>query len=85
MISLYEGVVLLGGIVGVYIRMNNEVSKLKNRVYTLEQSKNEVTDMLKELSEDLQEIIRITQRPSTDASDEIQMGPDDKQNSSGVI
>ena len=66
MISLYEGVVLLGGIVGVYIRMNNEVSKLKNRVYTLEQSKHEVTDMLKELSEDLQEIKLLPARKQLD-------------------
>lgn len=66
MISLYEGVVLLGGIVGVYIRMNNEVSKLKNRVYTLEQSKHEVTDMLKELSEDLQEIKLLLARKQLD-------------------
>ena len=66
MISLYEGVVLLGGIVGVYIRMNSEVSKLKNRVYTLEQSKHEVTDMLKELSEDLQEIKLLLARKQLD-------------------
>lgn len=66
MISLYEGVVLLSGIVGVYIRMNNEVSKLKNRVYTLEQSKNEVTDMLKELSEDIQEIKLLLARKQID-------------------
>lgn len=67
MISLYEGVLLLGGLVGVYIRMNNEVSKLKNRVYTLEQSKNEVTDMLKELSEDIQEIKLLLARKQIDS------------------
>jgi len=66
MISLYEGVLLLAGIVSVYIKMNNEVSKLKNRVYTLEQSKNEVTDMLKELSEDIQEIKLLLARKQID-------------------
>lgn len=66
MISLYEGVLLLAGIVSVYIKMNNEVSKLKNRVYTLEQSKNEVTDMLKELSVDIQEIKLILARKQID-------------------
>ena len=66
MISLYEGVLLLAGIVSVYIKMNNEVSKLKNRVYTLEQSKNEVTDMLKELSQDIQEIKLLLARKQID-------------------
>lgn len=66
MISLYEGVLLLAGIVSVYIKMNNEVSKLKNRVYTLEQSKSEVTDMLKELSEDIQEIKLLLARKQID-------------------
>jgi len=66
MISLYEGVLLLAGIVSVYIKMNNEISKLKNRVYTLEQSKNEVTDMLKELSEDIQEIKLLLARKQID-------------------
>ena len=67
MIRVYEGGLLLAGLVGVYIRMNNEVSKLKNRVYTLEQSKNEVTDMLKELSEDIQEIKLLLARKQIDS------------------
>ena len=66
MIGLYEIVLLSAGIVGVYIRINNEVSKLKNRVYTLEQSKHEVTDMLKELSEDIQEIKLLLARKQID-------------------
>lgn len=66
LISLYEGILLLAGIVGVYIRVNNEVTRLKNRVYTLEQSKNEVTDMLKELSEDIQEIKLLLARKQID-------------------
>jgi prefoldin subunit 5 len=66
MIGVYEIVLLSAGIVGVYIRINNEVSKLKNRVYTLEQSKHEVTDMLKELSEDIQEIKLLLARKQID-------------------
>lgn len=65
-IGVYEIVLLSAGIVGVYIRINNEVSKLKNRVYTLEQSKHEVTDMLKELSEDIQEIKLLLARKQID-------------------
>jgi prefoldin subunit 5 len=55
-LSIYEAIIILGSLVGVYIKLNNEISKLKNRVYTLEQSKDEVKDMLKELSEDIGEI-----------------------------
>ncbi len=67
MISLYEGVLLLAGLIGVYIRMNNEVAKLKNRVYTLEQSKSEVTKLLKELSADIQEIKLLLARKQIDS------------------
>lgn len=65
--GIYEIVLLSAGIVGVYIRINNEVSKLKNRVYTLEQSKNEVTDMLKELAQDIQEIKLLLARKQIDS------------------
>ena len=67
MISLYEGVLLLAGLIGVYIRMNNEVAKLKNRVHTLEQSKSEVTKLLKELSADIQEIKLLLARKQIDS------------------
>lgn len=55
-LSIYEAIIVLGSLVGVYIKLNNEISKLKNRVYTLEQSKDEVKEMLKDLSEDVAEI-----------------------------
>lgn len=66
MLGIYEIIILSAGIVGVYIRINNEVQKIKNRVYTLEQSKDEVTDMLKELSEDIQEIKLLLARKQID-------------------
>ena len=66
MISLYEGIVLLAGIVGVYIRMSNEVGKLKSRVYTLEQSRSEVTELLKQLQQGLQEIKILLARKQID-------------------
>ena len=66
MISLYEGIVLLAGIVGVYIRMGNEVGKLKSRVYTLEQSRSEVTELLKQLQQGLQEIKILLARKQID-------------------
>ena len=55
-LTIYEAIIVLGTLVGVYVKLNTEISKLKNRVYTLEQSKDEVKDMLKELSEDMAEI-----------------------------
>ena len=66
MISIYEGIILLAGLVGVYIKLQNEVGKLKNRVYVLEQSKSEVTDMLKKLSDDIQEIKLLLARKQID-------------------
>ena len=66
LMGIYEGVLLLTGLVGVYVRMSNEVSKLKSRVYTLEQSKNEVTEMLTHLREDIQEIKLLLARKQID-------------------
>lgn len=66
MITIYEGIILLAGIIGVYIKLQNEVSKLKNSVYTLEKSKSEVTDMLRKLSEDIQEIKILLARKQID-------------------
>lgn len=66
MISIYEGIILLAGLVGVYVKLQNEVGKLKNRVYVLEQSKSEVTDMLKKLSDDIQEIKLLLARKQID-------------------
>jgi prefoldin subunit 5 len=66
MVSIYEGIILLAGLIGVYIKMQNEVAKLKNRIYTLEESKSEVTDMLKQLQQDLQEIKLLLARKQID-------------------
>jgi len=66
MVSIYEGIVLLAGLIGVYLKMNNEVSKLKNRVYTLEESRSEVTELLKQLQQDLQEIKILLARKQID-------------------
>lgn len=55
-LSIYEAIIVIGSLVGVYIKLNNDLQKLKNRVYTLEQTKDEVKEMLKDLQEDLAEI-----------------------------
>ncbi len=66
LISVYEGVILLTGLIAVYVKINNELSKLKNRVYTLEQSRHEVTDMLKKLDADISEIKLLLARKQID-------------------
>ena len=66
LISLYEGIILVAGLIGVYIKLQNQVEKLKNRLYTLEQSRNEVTDMLKDLAKDIAEIKLLLARKQLD-------------------
>lgn len=66
MISIYEGIVLLAGIIGVYVKLQTEMGKLKSRVHVLEQSKNSVTEMLQKLSEDIQEIKLLLARKQID-------------------
>jgi len=65
--TLYEVILIIVGIVGVYVKFNNDLSKLKNRVYTLEQTKDEVKDMLKDLQEDLAEIKLLLARNQIDS------------------
>jgi len=66
MISIYEGIILLAGIIGVYVKLQTEMGKLKSRVHVLEQSKNNVTDMLQKLSKDIQEIKLLLARKQID-------------------
>ena len=51
---------------GLYVKLHTEVGKLKSRVHVLEQSKDEVTDMLKKLSEDIAEIKLLLARKQID-------------------
>jgi len=67
MISLYEGVVLLGGLIGVYVKMNSEIGKLKSSTHVLEQSKDEVKDLLTKLTEDIAEIKLLLARKQIDS------------------
>ena len=43
-------------LVGVWVSLNNEVAKLKSRVYRLETDQNELKTMLKECVEGIQEL-----------------------------
>jgi len=48
-LTLFELITMAGGLVGVYIKLQGEVSKLKGRLYQLEASNDEVKQTLKEL------------------------------------
>ena len=44
------------GILGTWIRMTNDVTKIKSRIFSLEKQENEVKSLLKELCIGMQEI-----------------------------
>lgn len=44
------------GILGTWIRMTNDVTKIKGRLYSLEKQEGEVKALLKELCEGMQDI-----------------------------
>jgi len=44
------------GIIGTWIKMTNDVTKIKSRVYSLEKQEGEVKTMLKELCAGMQDI-----------------------------
>jgi len=66
MISIYEGIILLGALIGVYVKMTSEIGKLKNRTYSLEQSKDEVKDLLTQLGKDIADIKLLLARKQID-------------------
>ena len=66
MISLYEIILMAGSVIGLYVKMNIEINKMKSRIYVVEQSNNEVTQMLRKLHEDLNEIKLLLARKQID-------------------
>lgn len=66
MISLYEIILMAGSLIGLYVKMNVEINKMKSRIYVVEQSNNEVTQMLRKLHEDLNEIKLLLARKQID-------------------
>lgn len=45
-----------GGILGTWIRMSNDVTKIKARIFSLEKQESEVKSLLKELCAGMQDI-----------------------------
>ena len=52
------GVSCFVGVLGTWIKLTNEVTKIKARLYSLEKQEGEVKEMLKELCTGMQEIKR---------------------------
>ena len=48
-LSSYEVIVLVAGLLGVYMKLNSDVLKLKSRVMVLEKNDTDVQKMLKDL------------------------------------
>ena len=48
-LTLFEIMTLAAGLIGVYVKLSNEVGKLKSRVVMLERQESEVKKMLTDL------------------------------------
>lgn len=55
-LTLFEIVTLALGLVGVYVKLTQELHKLKSRIISLEKTEGEVKTMLNELLAAVQEI-----------------------------
>lgn len=67
MMSLYEIIAVMGALIGVYVKLQTDLAKVKTRVYLLEQSKDEVRDLLKEMITDIHEIKLLLARKQIDS------------------
>ena len=54
--TLFEILTLAAALVGVYVKLTQELAKLKSRIISLEKSESEVKQMLNELLTAVQEI-----------------------------
>ena len=46
----------IGAIIGVWVKMNTEIEKLKGRIYSLEADRNDIKILVKECIEGIQEL-----------------------------
>jgi len=63
---IFELLAVVGALIGTYVKMSTEISKLQSRIITLEQSKDEISEMLKTLHKDLGEIKLLLARKQLD-------------------
>ena len=55
-LTLFEILTLAAGLIGVYVKLTQELHKLKSRIISLEKTEGEVKQMLNELLAAVQEI-----------------------------
>jgi len=55
-LTLFEILTLAAGLIGVYVKLTQELHKLKSRIISLEKTEGEVKQMLNELLTAVQEI-----------------------------
>jgi len=65
-ITLYQFIVLIGGLVGIWIKHQNDYAVLKSRVKSLELKNDEISVMLKKLDQDIAEIKLLLARKQID-------------------
>lgn len=63
---IYEFVAIAAALIGTYVKMNIEITKMKSRIFVLEQNNNEISKMLQKLHEDLSEIKLLLARKQLD-------------------
>jgi hypothetical protein len=63
---VYEFVAIAAALIGTYVKMNIEITKMKSRIFVLEQNNSEITRMLQKLHEDLGEIKLLLARKQLD-------------------
>ena len=62
----YELILLAVGLVGVYIKLHTEITKLSSRVYSLEHGNKKIERSLEQLAADLAEIKLLLARNQMD-------------------
>jgi hypothetical protein len=65
-LSVYEILIIAGALVGLYIKMIVEINKLRTRLTLLEESKSDVSNLLKDVMREIQEIKILLARKQID-------------------
>jgi len=65
-ISHFEFLIVAGSLIGIWIKHQNDYATLKSRVKTLELKSDDISDVLKKLSEDIAEIKILLARKQID-------------------
>jgi hypothetical protein len=65
-LSVYEILIIAGALVGLYIKMIIEINKLRTRLTLLEESKSDVSNLLKDVMKEIQEIKILLARKQID-------------------